>query len=92
MATQIRVAQLTGSFPSSSRSAATTVSAAVGGSGNNGDLSDALDHIASAVKRIHGASIFAGAAAGIAKIIFFIFLVLLVISLVSGALRGKSPR
>ena len=64
MATQIRVAQLTGSFPSSSRSAATTVSAAVGGSGNNGNLGDALDHIASAVKRIHGASIFAGAAAG----------------------------
>ena len=64
MATQIRVAQLTGSFPSSGRSAATSVGAAVGGSGNDGDLGDVLDHMASAIKRLHGASIFTGAAAG----------------------------
>ena len=34
----------------------------------------------------------AGTAAGIAKILFFIFLALLVISLVMQALRGRPPR
>jgi uncharacterized membrane protein YtjA (UPF0391 family) len=34
----------------------------------------------------------AGSAAGIAKILFFVALALLVISLVSGGLRGRAPR
>lgn len=33
----------------------------------------------------------AGAASGIAQILFFVFLALLVISLVANALRGKGP-
>jgi len=33
----------------------------------------------------------AGAAVGIAKILFFVFLALLVFSLVAGALRGRRP-
>jgi len=33
----------------------------------------------------------AGAAVGIAKILFFVFLALLAISLVAGALRGRRP-
>jgi len=34
----------------------------------------------------------AGTAAGFAKILFFIFLVLLVVSLVVNALKGKGPK
>jgi len=34
---------------------------------------------------------FTGAAAGIAKILFFIFLVLTLVALVAGALRGRPP-
>ena len=34
----------------------------------------------------------ASASAGIAKIIFFIFIVLWLIALVAGALRGRGPR
>lgn len=34
----------------------------------------------------------AGAATGIAKILFFVFLALLVISMIAQALRGKPPR
>ena len=34
----------------------------------------------------------AGAATGIAQFLFFLFVVLLVISLIAGALRGKAPR
>lgn len=33
----------------------------------------------------------AGAAAGIAKILFFIFVILLVVSAIVGALRGRPP-
>jgi uncharacterized membrane protein YtjA (UPF0391 family) len=33
----------------------------------------------------------AGAAAGIAKILFFVFLVLTLVALVGGALRGRPP-
>lgn len=33
----------------------------------------------------------AGAAVGIAKILFFVFLVLLIVSAVFGALRGRPP-
>jgi uncharacterized membrane protein YtjA (UPF0391 family) len=34
----------------------------------------------------------AGAASGIAQILFFVFVVLLAISLIMNALRGKSPK
>ncbi len=34
----------------------------------------------------------AGAASGIAQFLFFVFVALLVISLIANALRGKSPR
>lgn len=34
----------------------------------------------------------AGAAAGIAQILFFVFLILLLVSLVVNALRGRPPR
>ncbi len=34
----------------------------------------------------------AGAATGIAQFLFFVFVALLVISLIAGALRGKSPK
>ena len=34
----------------------------------------------------------AGTAAGFAKILFFIFLVLLVVSLLANALRGRGPK
>jgi len=33
----------------------------------------------------------AGAAAGIAKVLFFIFLVLTLVALIGGALRGRPP-
>jgi len=33
----------------------------------------------------------AGAAAGIAQLLFFVFLVLLLVSVLIGALRGRSP-
>ena len=56
--TQIKLAQMTGSMPSSSNSAAAASSVV------NSDLSGVLDHLASAVKRIHGASTFSQAAAG----------------------------
>jgi|TARA_R110001583_G_scaffold62087_3_gene182959 uncharacterized membrane protein YtjA (UPF0391 family) len=39
-----------------------------------------------------GFSGIAGAATGIAKILFFVFLALLVISMIAQALRGKPPR
>jgi len=38
-----------------------------------------------------GFTTIAGAAAGIAKILFFVFLVLTVVALLAGALRGKTP-
>lgn len=38
-----------------------------------------------------GFSVLAGTAAGIAKILFFVFLILLVISALSRALRGNTP-
>lgn len=44
------------------------------------------------VAAIFGFGDIASAATDIAKIIFFIFVVLLVISLISNAIRGKSPK
>jgi uncharacterized membrane protein YtjA (UPF0391 family) len=43
------------------------------------------------VAGILGFGVVSGAAAGIAKILFFVFLVLLVVSALSRALRGKTP-
>lgn len=43
------------------------------------------------IAAVLGFTSIAGAAAGIAKILFFVFLVLTLVALVSGALRGKPP-
>lgn len=43
------------------------------------------------VAAVLGFTTVAGAAAGLAKILFFIFLVLTLIALVAGALRGRPP-
>lgn len=44
------------------------------------------------VAGLFGFGVIASAAAGIAKILFWIFLVLFVISLVTGFLNGRGPR
>ena len=56
--TQIKVAQLTGSIPSSAESATAATSIVAN------DLGKVLDHMASSIKRIHGGSDFSGQAAG----------------------------
>jgi uncharacterized membrane protein YtjA (UPF0391 family) len=43
------------------------------------------------IAAVLGFTSIAGAAAGIAKICFFIFLVLTLVALVGGALRGRPP-
>ncbi len=43
------------------------------------------------VAAILGFGALAGAAAGIAKILFYVFLILLVISFLARAMRGQSP-
>jgi uncharacterized membrane protein YtjA (UPF0391 family) len=43
------------------------------------------------IAAVLGFSTIAGAAAGIAKILFFIFLLLTLVALVGGALRGRPP-
>ena len=43
------------------------------------------------IAAVLGFTTIAGAAAGIAKILFFIFLVLTLVALVAGALRGRPP-
>ena len=47
--------------------------------------------IVAIIAAVLGFTTVAGAAAGIAKILFFIFLVLTLIALVAGALRGRPP-
>jgi uncharacterized membrane protein YtjA (UPF0391 family) len=71
----------------------------VGASGRNGYevrrffmLSWALTFfIVAIIAAVLGFTTIAGAAAGIAKILFFIFLVLTLVALVAGALRGRPP-
>ncbi len=55
--TQIKASQLTGSMPSSTESAAALPVTA--------DLQGVLDHLASSIKRIHGASVFSNSGAGV---------------------------
>jgi uncharacterized membrane protein YtjA (UPF0391 family) len=43
------------------------------------------------IAALFGFTDIAGAAVGIAKILFFVFLVLLVVSALAGALRGRPP-
>jgi uncharacterized membrane protein YtjA (UPF0391 family) len=43
------------------------------------------------IAAVLGFTSIAGAAAGIAKILFFIFLVLTLVALIGGALRGRPP-
>jgi uncharacterized membrane protein YtjA (UPF0391 family) len=43
------------------------------------------------IAAVLGFTSIAGAAAGIAKILFFVFLVLTLVALVSGAMRGRPP-
>jgi uncharacterized membrane protein YtjA (UPF0391 family) len=43
------------------------------------------------IAAVLGFTSIAGAAAGIAKILFFVFLVLTLIALVTGAMRGRPP-
>lgn len=57
--TQIRLEQITGSLPSDA------LSAAAAGTISATDISTTLDHLASAVKRIHGASTFSESEEGI---------------------------
>lgn len=47
--------------------------------------------IVAIIAAVLGFTTVAGAAAGIAKILFFIFLVLTLVALVAGALRGRPP-
>jgi uncharacterized membrane protein YtjA (UPF0391 family) len=47
--------------------------------------------IVAIIAAVLGFSTIAGAAAGIAKILFFVFLVLTLVALVAGALRGRPP-
>jgi uncharacterized membrane protein YtjA (UPF0391 family) len=47
--------------------------------------------IVAIIAAVLGFTSIAGAAAGIAKILFFIFLVLTLVALVAGALRGRPP-
>jgi uncharacterized membrane protein YtjA (UPF0391 family) len=47
--------------------------------------------IVAIIAAVLGFSSIAGAAAGIAKILFFIFLVLTLVALVAGAMRGRPP-
>ena len=47
--------------------------------------------IVAIIAAVLGFTTIAGAAAGIAKILFFIFLVLTLVALVAGALRGRPP-
>jgi uncharacterized membrane protein YtjA (UPF0391 family) len=44
------------------------------------------------VAAVFGFSTVAGSAIGIAKILFFVFLILFLISLVSGLFTGRTPR
>jgi len=55
--TQIKASQLTGSMPSSSTSASAAPAIT--------DLAGVLDHLASSISRIHGASVFSNSAAGV---------------------------
>jgi len=64
MATQIRLAQVTGSIGSGTGQVNDATSAAAGADVGAGDLSAVLSHMASAIKRIHGDSSFSEAAAG----------------------------
>ena len=56
--TQIRIGQISGSIPQANESAAASTSLAIT------SLSGTLNHIASAIKRIHGAATFTAAASG----------------------------
>jgi uncharacterized membrane protein YtjA (UPF0391 family) len=47
--------------------------------------------IVAIIAAVLGFTSIAGAAAGIAKILFFIFLVLTLVALVAGAMRGRPP-
>jgi uncharacterized membrane protein YtjA (UPF0391 family) len=47
--------------------------------------------IVAIIAAVLGFTTIAGAAAGIAKILFFVFLVLTLVALVAGALRGRPP-
>jgi uncharacterized membrane protein YtjA (UPF0391 family) len=47
--------------------------------------------VAAIIAAVLGFTTVAGAAAGITKILFFIFLVLTLVALVAGALRGRPP-
>ena len=47
--------------------------------------------IVAIIAAVLGFTTIAGAAAGMAKILFFIFLVLTLIALVAGAMRGRPP-
>ena len=47
--------------------------------------------IVAIIAAVLGCGTIAGAAAGIAKILFFVFLVLTRVALVAGALRGRPP-
>jgi uncharacterized membrane protein YtjA (UPF0391 family) len=82
--------------PASSRgrSAEATASGSIGTEGDGGFfmLSWALTFfIVAIIAAVLGFTTIAGAAAGIAKILFFIFLVLTLVALVAGALRGRPP-
>jgi uncharacterized membrane protein YtjA (UPF0391 family) len=47
--------------------------------------------IVAIIAAVLGFTTIAGAAAGIAKILFFIFLILTLVALVAGSLRGRPP-
>ena len=56
--TKVRLGQISGSIPTDSESAAASTSLALD------DLGDILNHMASSIKRIHGAATFTSAASG----------------------------
>ena len=64
MATQIRLAQLTGSLGTGAGQVNDQILAAASGSISSSDLSSVLSHMAGAIKRIHGDTSFSEAAAG----------------------------
>jgi uncharacterized membrane protein YtjA (UPF0391 family) len=47
--------------------------------------------IVAIIAAVLGFTTIAGAAAGIAKILFFVFLLLTLVALVAGAMRGRPP-
>ena len=75
---------------------------AVQGGSRAGDLNEGMEvhmlswaltfFVVAIIAAVLGFTSIAGAAAGIAKILFFIFLVLSLVALVGGALRGRPPQ